>query len=143
MKAIPTVYRGIQMRSRLEAKWAAYFDLRGDIQWEYEPLDYNGWIPDFTIKMDEVSLPALAEVKPVFDIKHFAESPDGKKVLRAITQDCLAFVKCHRSLLLLGPSPSHVWMWPSPKSWVKIPPPPDAHELWACASNRAQWKAPR
>ena len=30
---IPTLYNGIQFRSRLEAKWAAFFDLLG---WEYE-----------------------------------------------------------------------------------------------------------
>jgi hypothetical protein len=27
MKAIPTIYQGVEYRSRLEARWAAFFDL--------------------------------------------------------------------------------------------------------------------
>ena len=58
--AIPTRYKGIQYRSRLEARWAAFFDLAG---WhvEYEPVDFNGWIPDFAII--ESSL-VYVEIKP-------------------------------------------------------------------------------
>jgi hypothetical protein len=39
--AIPTVYKGVQMRSRLEARWAAFFDELG-WPWEYEPVDLAG-----------------------------------------------------------------------------------------------------
>lgn len=46
--AIPTMYAGIQFRSRLEATWAAMFDNLG-IRWEYEPVDLDGYIPDFVI----------------------------------------------------------------------------------------------
>jgi len=49
MHAIPTKYKGVQFRSRLEATWAAYFDLLG-VRWEYEPFDLPGWIPDFRIE---------------------------------------------------------------------------------------------
>lgn len=48
IKAIPTKYKGIQFRSRLEAKWASFFDLM-NWKWQYEPCDFNGWIPDFAI----------------------------------------------------------------------------------------------
>lgn len=48
MKAIPTIYNGLQFRSRLEATWAAFFDLMG-WKWEYEPCDFPGWIPDFLL----------------------------------------------------------------------------------------------
>lgn len=41
MHAIPTRYSGVQFRSRLEAKWAAMFDLFG-WSWEYEPFDCVG-----------------------------------------------------------------------------------------------------
>lgn len=48
--ARPTVYRGILMRSRLEATWAAAFD-RAHIPWEYEPVAFAGragqYLPDF------------------------------------------------------------------------------------------------
>jgi hypothetical protein len=58
--AIPTAYRGISYRSRLEARWAAFFD---QIGWthSYEPFDGNGYIPDFLIHGDH---PFLVEVKP-------------------------------------------------------------------------------
>lgn len=46
---IPTVYRGTNFRSRLEARWAAFFDLVG-WPWVYEPFDAHGWIPDFLIR---------------------------------------------------------------------------------------------
>lgn len=73
LKARPTMYRGIQMRSRLEAGYAAWLD-RHNFTWEYEPCaftDRHGtqYLPDF--RLTEVSVlgwdePATAyvEVKP-------------------------------------------------------------------------------
>lgn len=50
MKAIPTFYRGIKFRSRIEARWATFFDAIG-LDWEYEPQGYNfdgrNYLPDF------------------------------------------------------------------------------------------------
>jgi hypothetical protein len=50
--AIDTVYKGYRFRSRLEARWALFFDLV-DLRWEYEtePLSVNGeaYLPDFRI----------------------------------------------------------------------------------------------
>lgn len=60
---IETLYKGIQFRSRLEAKWACFFDNLG-WRWEYEPTDFNGWIPDFAIYGKEI---VYVEVKPVID----------------------------------------------------------------------------
>lgn len=59
---IETYYKGILFRSRLEAKWAAMFDLL-EWEWDYEPTDFNGWIPDFVIygKFSNI----YVEVKPV------------------------------------------------------------------------------
>lgn len=58
---IPAVFRGVQYRSRLEAKWAAFFDL---LCWpcQYEPFDLNGWIPDFVLMAHR---PVFVEVQPV------------------------------------------------------------------------------
>ena len=61
-KAIPTQYGGVNFRSRLEARWASFFDQCG-FQWEYEPFDLDGWIPDFHISGKTGSL--LVEVKPI------------------------------------------------------------------------------
>jgi hypothetical protein len=57
--AIPTVYAGVQFRSRLEARWAAFFDLLR-WPWDYEPIDLEGYIPDFLIRARE---PFIVEVK--------------------------------------------------------------------------------
>jgi hypothetical protein len=51
MRAIPTTYKGIKFRSRLEASWASYFDALV-LTWSYEPEGYllqNGvkYLPDF------------------------------------------------------------------------------------------------
>lgn len=54
--ALPTWYRGVEFRSRLEARWAVFFDTLG-LRWEYEKegYDLNGlwYLPDFWIpKLD-------------------------------------------------------------------------------------------
>lgn len=46
MSGIPTDYNGVRFRSRVEAKWAFCFDALG-IGWKYEPVDLDGYIPDF------------------------------------------------------------------------------------------------
>jgi len=54
IKAIETQYKGYRFRSRLEARWAVFFDALG-IEWEYEREGYDlgdaGWyLPDFWIE---------------------------------------------------------------------------------------------
>jgi hypothetical protein len=50
VKSIPTEYAGHTFRSRLEARWAAFFDY-ANIQWSYEPEGYElpsgRYLPDF------------------------------------------------------------------------------------------------
>lgn len=67
MKAIETKYKGYRFRSRLEARWAVFFDALG-IKWEYEPEGYDlgeaGWyLPDFMIYIGNNSAPVWFEVK--------------------------------------------------------------------------------
>ena len=61
--AIPTMFNGRQYRSRLEARWAAFLSL---CKWdyEYEPDDLDGWIPDFAI-WGATGNTVWVEVKPV------------------------------------------------------------------------------
>ena len=71
---IPTTYRSTRFRSRLEARWAAFFDLVG-WSWVYEPFDADGWIPDFLI---EGPAPLLVEVGPCIDRPGYeAKADDG------------------------------------------------------------------
>ena len=51
--AIPTEYKGYRFRSRLEARWAVFFDACR-VKWEYEPEGFalpNGqyYLPDFLL----------------------------------------------------------------------------------------------
>lgn len=50
IKAIETRYKGYRFRSRLEARWAVFFDALG-LEWEYEREGFqtpSGWyLPDF------------------------------------------------------------------------------------------------
>jgi hypothetical protein len=62
--AITTEYKGYKFRSRLEARWAVFFDALG-IEWEYEVEGFilpNGqkYLPDFWLPI----LECYAEVKP-------------------------------------------------------------------------------
>jgi hypothetical protein len=62
--SIPTTYKGIHFRSRLESRWAAFFDLVG-WAWQYEPIDLDGYIPDFVL---EGKGSILVEVKPALSL---------------------------------------------------------------------------
>ena len=44
-KAIPTFYNGIEFRSRLEARWAIFFD-KMNIRYEYEKECFQVEIPE-------------------------------------------------------------------------------------------------
>jgi len=87
-KAIPTTYRGHRFRSRLEARWAAFFD-RARWPWAYEPVDLAGWIPDFVLLKDPAfahvtaDQPIFVEVKPALGYAELA--PHRRRIERSGT----------------------------------------------------------
>lgn len=87
---IPTLYNGTEYRSRLESKWACFFDLCG---WkhQYEPFDLDGWIPDFVLYGKRE---ILVEVKPFSSFEEF----DPAKYMKAK----LGTEKENNEILLLG-----------------------------------------
>ena len=64
IKAIETIYRGHRFRSRLEARWAVFFDA-ARIEWAYEPQgfekDGDRYLPDFRVSIGNRDI--WAEVK--------------------------------------------------------------------------------
>ena len=67
MKAIETHYKGCRFRSRLEARWAVFFDAMG-VPWEYEPEgfvlpDGSCYLPDFYIHPEGIPGGLWIEVK--------------------------------------------------------------------------------
>ena len=98
IKAKPTKYNGILYRSRLEATWAAFFDLCG---WShhYEPFDLKGWVPDFEITTNKDWRRLLVEVKPYnFENVDFGE-------IKASEYDKAISHKEDFDILLLGLGP--------------------------------------
>ena len=86
LKAIDTEYRGHLFRSRLEARWAVFFD-QLELKWEYEvegyDLDGVWYLPDFKLKTPQGNT-LWIEVKnsetitdPKFDlfVKHLNSAP--------------------------------------------------------------------
>lgn len=70
IKSIDTVFKGYKFRSRLEARWALFFDLL-NIKWEYESdgvvLSNNQWyLPDFklTSTIQGHTKTCYVEIKP-------------------------------------------------------------------------------
>jgi hypothetical protein len=67
IQARPTLYKGIKMRSRLEADYAATLD-RDGCSWEYEPTCFAGendqWLPDFGIAHHDMH--TYVELKPAY-----------------------------------------------------------------------------
>lgn len=73
MKAKKTIYNGYEFRSKLEAKWAVFFDLCG-IRYDYEPeaficFDSSQYTPDFflydvLLRSDDTIIGVYVEIKP-------------------------------------------------------------------------------
>lgn len=57
IQAIETRYAGCRFRSRLEARWAVFFDTL-DIPWEYEPQGFN---VTWRLRNDEDTFPYLPD----------------------------------------------------------------------------------
>jgi hypothetical protein len=74
IKAIQTRYKGYSFRSRLEARWAVFFDALG-LEWEYEPEGFDlgdaGWyLPDFRVTSGNIT--------HWYEVKPFSGADDGK-----------------------------------------------------------------
>lgn len=84
IKAIETLYKGYRFRSRLEARWAVFFDRLG-LTWQYEPEGFElvtgRYLPDFLVEG------VWVEVKPTRDSdlsKPRALAAAGKQVVVCI-----------------------------------------------------------
>lgn len=119
IKAIETVYNGYRFRSRLEARWAVFFDALG-IEYEYEPegYEYNNlsgdnpdtdtfrWLPDFRLPKENG---LLVEVKGGDE----ALKKDWEKLCNAVDWNS---TPASDGLLILGNIPN-----PDEIGWGRIP----------------------
>jgi hypothetical protein len=103
IKAIETLYAGCRFRSRLESRWAVFFDTLG-IAWQYEPegfvVDGKPYLPDFY----------LPNLKRWIEVKGSIETLDVTLLKR------FAF-EANTTVMLLGPIPSPVVTVPN---WLSL-----------------------
>lgn len=136
IKAIETEYAGCRFRSRLEARWAVFFDALG-VEWEHEPegfeTDAGRYLPDFriwiqhppvskvmiTVGKNDHSWPLWFEVKPpdfTHDIRHqaFVESGEWLVVAAGMPRDYKDQLRGHMYVFDPTPSPE---FGPAPIFW--------------------------
>lgn len=108
IKAIQTEYKGYKFRSRLEARWAIFFDSMG-IQWEYEPEGYvleDGtlYLPDFWLNINRRMYPGEEKARPgcFVEVKGFMTDVDANKIY--------LFSKA-QPIIVLGDIPNNVEEW--------------------------------
>lgn len=87
IKPIETIFRGYRMRSRLEARWAKFFQEIG-IKWEYEKEGYESnnikYLPDFWLPEQNTFLeikgemPSGKEIKKICMFKRGLDNKKGK-----------------------------------------------------------------
>lgn len=90
IKAIQTEYRGYLFRSRLEARWAVFFDACG-VEWEYEPEGYDlghgvYYLPDFLLRDVQFggfgSDSTLSDIRNLYvEVKGQITQEDAKKIM--------------------------------------------------------------
>lgn len=75
IKAIETRYKGYRFRSRLEARWAVFFDALG-IKWEYEPEGFE--LPDGTRYLPDFKTTSPTGIVHWYDVKPLGVTSDPK-----------------------------------------------------------------
>lgn len=107
MKAIQTEYKGYKFRSRLEARWAVFFDACG-VNWEYEPEGYylgDGlcYLPDFLLH--NVHIKCTGDPIDIFvEVKGVMTTDDCNKINKFI---------CGERVINLNNNPSE-YLSPNP-----------------------------
>lgn len=107
IKPKPTMYNGRLYRSRLEARYAAFYGLM-NYEAEYEPLDLPGWSPDFQIQYRGFS--SYVEVKP---IKNISELDD--EYIQRVVKAALPLYNQDFEIRITGIDPTYQWLLTSNK----------------------------
>jgi hypothetical protein len=151
--ARPTFYNGTQFRSRLEARWAAAFDIIG-WEWKYEPYDLNYWVPDFELYLPPYAntneyygtkfvrcQSPLVEIRPVTVTDWNGSVPSGfdfNRIYNSVKDQCDGL-----EILLLGADMNNVFKVPDMGQWFepqRIYLCCDETSVWREAGNRVQWR---
>lgn len=102
IKPVETRYKGYRFRSRLEARWAVFFDALG-IEWEYEHQSYDlgslgYYLPDFWLPKHGLCL----------EVKGQEPTTDEVKRCDRLSADGMAICMFHGSP---GKNVGQLWCW--------------------------------
>lgn len=135
------------MRSRLEARFAAFLDSYSMI-WDYEPLDLKNYIPDYVVEFSFG--PVLVELKPAVRAQEF--KPACRKITRSgwtgpaiVVGSQLSLAPDDRAdLTMFGSLSAEDGEWSRvgrgrwPASWDEYPFD-DCFRRWQEAGNVTRW----
>lgn len=117
IKPIETKYNGFKFRSRLEARWAIFFDMIGlKYEYEVEGFEMNGirYLPDFYIpsldRWFEIKAKPLSEYE-MNKCEEFCLSKDNENIKFSVLIGSPLPVKIDDFAGVL----EYVWEWPSEK----------------------------
>ena len=102
IKPIETLYQGYRFRSRLEARWAVFFDTLG-IEWQYEKEGFelpNGtrYLPDFWLPKLDCWIEIKGQDPTEGEHAKLARQWDGQSVFFAEWWESLNYGMCQRGL---------------------------------------------
>lgn len=142
-----TWYRGICFRSRLEARWAALFDIIA-WKWVYEPVDFLDWVPDFEVVFacGHSECPSwhrfYAECRPYKSVAEFKGHP--------CTEDFYGSKYGADAVMLLGIDPTVAYVefahgagagiWTGAELFLNWTGLADPRLGWSLAGNATQWR---
>lgn len=122
IKAIETVYNNYRFRSRLEARWAVFFDeLKVEYQYEIEGFDlhYSGWyLPDFYLPAYQTYI----EIKPLPNNPLY-QIPEAIHFDREAAQKAmeLAWTTKKWAILVFGEPLVHRACWFDERGYLEFP----------------------
>lgn len=117
IKPIETKYNGFRFRSRLEARWAIFFDMIGlKYEYEVEGFEMNGirYLPDFYIpsldRWFEIKAKPLSEYE-MKKCEEFCFNKDNENIKFSVLVGSPEAVKIDAFAGIM----EYVWEWPSEK----------------------------
>ena len=117
IKPIETKYNGFRFRSRLEARWAVFFDMIGlKYEYEIEGFEMNGirYLPDFYIpsldRWFEIKAKPLSEYE-MKKCEEFCFNKDNENIKFSVLVGSPEAVKIDKFAGII----EYVWEWPSEK----------------------------
>lgn len=136
------IYKGLQFKTALEARWAAFFDLAG-WGWHVNPACAGEWSPDFWVRFpclppDDGYHTLLVAVLPVDNIEGFGNHPALRHAF-TIAGDPQGIHNLVEAGAVFGSSPeATMWVSAHASGRCTLEVPffvPDAHELWLLAGK--------